>query len=185
MFSKSRSCREHIACLVVDTIQRWIFENVHQTGPSWFPIGSGTPTYFWRHVLMTRIYYVFRLGKQALTACLCGDARVTINQDKDCWRFWSEVELNNNNKSGFKEPSSNQKPLKTLYNDGKKKEKKSEKNINVKMTWKHLIYTRSRITHTHTRTHTRTQWLLHYFHLSWPTVAVGLMLIVFIHSFGA
>ena len=29
--------------------------------------------------------------------------------------------------------SSNQKPLKTLYNDGKKKEKKSETNINVNM----------------------------------------------------
>ena len=36
---------------------------------------------------------------------------------------------NNNNKSGFKEPSSNQIPLKILYNDGKKKEKKSEKKI--------------------------------------------------------
>ena len=44
-----------------------------------------------------------------------------------------QVSVNNkNNKSGFKEPSSNQKPLKTLYNDGKKKERKSEKN-NVKM----------------------------------------------------
>ena len=30
--------------------------------------------------------------------------------------------INNNNKSGFKEPSSNQNPLKTLYNDGKTNE---------------------------------------------------------------
>ena len=34
-----------------------------------------------------------------------------------------------NTKSGFKEPSSNPTPLKTLDNDGKKKEKISEKNI--------------------------------------------------------
>ena len=33
---------------------------------------------------------------------------------------------NNNNKLGFKEPSSNPTPLKTLYNGGKKKEKKSD-----------------------------------------------------------
>ena len=31
----------------------------------------------------------------------------------------------NNNKSGFKELSSNRTPLKTMYNDGKRKEKKS------------------------------------------------------------
>ena len=37
---------------------------------------------------------------------------------------------NNNNKSGFKELSSNQKPLKkTLYNDGKKKGIRNQRKI--------------------------------------------------------
>ena len=58
----------------------------------------------------------------------------------------------NNNKSEFKEPSSNQTPLKTLYNDGKKKEKKSEKKKNVCKNDLKTPYTH---THTHTHTHAR------------------------------
>ena len=42
------------------------------------------------------------------------------------------IDNNNNNKSGFKKPSCNQKPLKTLYNDGKKEENKSEKRFFLK-----------------------------------------------------
>ena len=41
---------------------------------------------------------------------------------------------NNNEKSGFKEPSSNETPLKTLYNDGKKMEKKSDPKKNNQET---------------------------------------------------
>ena len=80
---------------------------------------------------------------------------------------------NNNNKSGFKEPSSssNQTPLKTLYNDGKKKEKKSEKNIYVCKTDLKTIYICSRITHTHTHADTRTHHTRRHTHTDTDTLS--------------
>ena len=63
--------------------------------------GSRTRTYFWRHLLMMRIDYVFLLVTKARSesthwpdcVCLAGHARLTTIQDKGYWHFWTVLEL--------------------------------------------------------------------------------------------